>query len=139
MPPVRWSASLPGGAQGICFAVGIDTAVLVATALMRDGRIRRARLGLSVQTVPLLQRLRRHHGIAQASGVLVTSATPDGPAARAGLQAGDVLLAFDGISLSGTDALYAALSPERTGIPLPVEALRRTERVMLIVTPDAEA
>ncbi|CAH2603902.1 Trypsin-like serine protease [Rhodovastum atsumiense] len=132
------ATAMIGGAQGICFAVGIDTAVLVATALMRDGRIRRARLGLSVQTVPLLQRLRRHHGIEQGSGVLVTGTTEKGPAARAGLQAGDVLLALDGIPLPGTDALYAVLSPERAGVPLPLDLLRRAERMRLTITPDAE-
>ena len=58
-------------AQGICFAIGIDTAVWVATRLMRDGRVRRSRLGLSGQTVPIDTRVRRFHHLAQASGVLV--------------------------------------------------------------------
>ena len=105
---------------------------------MRDGRIRRARLGLAVQTAPLLQRLRRHHGIDQASGVLVTDVAAGRPAARAGLQAGDVLLSLDGIALPGTDALYAALSPERAAVAVPLDLLRRTERLTLTVTPDAE-
>ncbi len=58
-------------AQGICFAIGIDTAVWVATRLMRDGRVRRSRLGLSGQTVPIDTRVRRFHHLPQASGVLV--------------------------------------------------------------------
>jgi S1-C subfamily serine protease len=132
------ATAMISGAQGICFAVGIDTAVLVATALMRDGRIRRARLGVAVQTAPLLQRLRRHHGIDQASGVLITEVAKDGAAARAGLQAGDVMLSLDGIPLPGTDALYAALSPERAHVPQPIGILRRTERLTLTVTPDSE-
>lgn len=72
-----------------------------------------------MQTVPLLQRLRRHHGIDQRSGVLVTTVAPDGPAARAGLQEDDVLLTLDGEPLPGTDALYSALTPERAGRTLP--------------------
>jgi S1-C subfamily serine protease len=132
------ATAMIGGAHGICFAVCIDTAVLVASALMRDGRIRRARLGLAVQTAPLLQRLRRHHAIEQKSGVLVTTVTPNGPAARAALQEGDVMLDLDGVTLPGTDALYAALTPERAGVPMPVGVLRRAERLTLTVTPDAE-
>ena len=58
-------------AQGICFAIGIDTAVWVATRLMRDGRVRRSRLGLSGQTVPIDTRVRRFHQLVQRSGVLV--------------------------------------------------------------------
>ena len=61
-------------AQGICFAIGIDTAIWVATRLMRDGRVRRSRLGLSGQTVPIDTRLRRFHRLPQASGVLVLEA-----------------------------------------------------------------
>src|SRR5215472_8510995 len=79
-------------AQGICFAIGIDTAVWVATRLMRDGRVRRSRLGLSGQTVPIDTRLRRFHHLTQASGVLVLEALEGGPAAIAGVQGGDVLV-----------------------------------------------
>ena len=79
-------------AQGICFAIGIDTAIWVATRLMRDGRVRRSRLGLSAQTVPITTRVRRFHGLQQATGVMVAELAPDGPARQAGLQAGDVLV-----------------------------------------------
>src|SRR4051812_4605424 len=58
-------------AQGICFAIGLDTAIWVASRIMRDGRVRRSRLGLSGQTVPIDTRLRRVHQLAQASGMLV--------------------------------------------------------------------
>ena len=69
-------------AQGICFAIGIDTAIWVATRLMRDGRVRRSRLGLSGQTVPIDTRVRRFHQLQQASGVLVLDVVAGGPAAR---------------------------------------------------------
>ena len=59
-------------AQGICFAIGIDTAIWVATRLMRDGRVRRSRLGLSAQTVPISTRVRRFHGLDQATGVMIS-------------------------------------------------------------------
>ena len=59
-------------AQGICFAIGIDTAIWVATRLMRDGRVRRSWLGVSAQTVPITTRLRRFHGLHQPTGVMVS-------------------------------------------------------------------
>ena len=59
-------------AQGICFAIGIDTAIWVATRLMRDGRVRRSRIGVAAQTVPIATRVRRFHGLTQPTGVMVS-------------------------------------------------------------------
>jgi S1-C subfamily serine protease len=123
-------------AQGICFAIGIDTAVWVATRLMREGRVRRSRLGIAAQTVPLDTRLRRAHGLTQPTGVLVAEVHPDGAAARAGLQPGDVLVAFDGAPLSGVDDLHRTLTGERAGIEVPVTLLRRAELMRRTLVPD---
>ncbi len=123
-------------AQGICFAIGIDTAVWVATRLMRDGRVRRSRLGLSGQTVPIDVRLRRHHGLAQTTGVLVLDIVADGAAARAGLLAGDVIVSLDGAPVGGVDDLHRALTGERAGQQVPIGLLRRAEQVTLIAQPD---
>jgi S1-C subfamily serine protease len=122
-------------AQGICFAIGIDTAVWVATRLMRDGRVRRSRLGLSAQTVPITTRVRRFHSLEQASGVMISDLAADGPGKQAGLQAGDVLVSFDGVPVTGVDDLHRALTQERAGIEVPLRFLRRTELLSLLVTP----
>jgi S1-C subfamily serine protease len=122
-------------AQGICFAIGIDTAIWVATRLMRDGRVRRSRLGLSGQTVPIDTRVRRFHHLEQSSGVLVLDALENGPAAHAGVQRGDVVLAFDGAPITGVDELHRALTVERAGVPAALTLLRRTELVKQSVTP----
>nr|WP_294557616.1 trypsin-like peptidase domain-containing protein [uncultured Rhodopila sp.] len=122
-------------AQGICFAIGIDTAIWVATRLMRDGRVRRSRLGVSAQTVPIGTRIRRFHGLQQASGVMVSEIAPDGPGKLAGLQAGDVLVSFDGIPLTGVDDLHRALTAERAAVAVPLDLLRRAEKLTLQVTP----
>ena len=122
-------------AQGICFAIGIDTAIWVATRLMRDGRVRRSRLGLSGQTVPIDARVRRFHHLEQSSGVLVLDAPENGPAAHAGVQRGDVVLAFDGAPITGVDELHRALTVERAGVPAALTLLRRTELVKQSVTP----
>jgi S1-C subfamily serine protease len=122
-------------AQGICFAIGIDTAIWVATRLMRDGRVRRSRLGLSAQTVPIATRVRRFHGLDQASGVMISEIAADGPGQLAGLQAGDVLVSFDSVPVTGVDDLHRALTEERAGIQVPVGLLRRTELLTLPITP----
>ena len=122
-------------AQGICFAIGIDTTIWVATRLMRDGRVRRSRLGMSAQTVPITTRVRRFHGLQQASGVMVSELAPDGPAQHAGLQAGDVLLSFDDLPVAGVDDLHRALTQERAGKRLPLRLLRRTEMLTVQVVP----
>jgi S1-C subfamily serine protease len=122
-------------AQGICFAIGIDTAVWVATQLMRDGKVRRSRLGLSGQTVPIDTRVRRFHHLEQASGVLVLDALEGGPAAKAGIQVGDVVVSLDGVVMSGVDDLHRALTGNRVGVPVDVTVLRRAELVTLHLLP----
>ncbi len=125
-------------AQGICFAVGIDTATFVASHLMRDGRIRRVRLGIAVETVAIATRVQRRHGVEQSSGVLVTSVQPGAPAARAGMLEGDVLLRFADTAIPGADALHALLTYDRAGVPQALDLLRRAEPKRLWVTPEAE-
>ena len=120
-------------AQGICFAIGIDTAVWVATRLMRDGKVRRSRLGLSGQTVPIDTRVRRFHHLDQASGVLVLDPLAGGPAAKGGLQAGDVVVSLDGVVITGVDDLHRALTGDRVGLAIDVTVLRRAELTTLHV------
>ena len=127
------TATVAGG-QGICFAVGIDTAIDVATRLMRDGRVRRARLGMSAQTVPLERRLARANGLAQSAAALVTEVQPEGPAALGGLRAGDTVVALDGDPITGVDDLHRALTAERIGQAVRLDILRRTRRDTVTVT-----
>jgi S1-C subfamily serine protease len=122
-------------AQGICFAIGIDTAVWVATRLMRDGRVRRSRLGVAAQTVPIATRVRRFHGLLQSSGAMISEVAADGPAKRADLQSGDVVVSFDGTAVTGVDDLHRALTQERAGIEVPLRVLRRAELLTVRVTP----
>jgi S1-C subfamily serine protease len=131
------NTAMIGPAQGICFAIGIDTAIWVATRLMRDGRVHRSRLGLSAQTVPITTRVRRFHGLDQTSGVMISDMAPDGPGKQGGLQTGDVLVSFDGIPVTGVDDLHRFLTQERAGIEVPIRFLRRTELLTLLVTPRA--
>jgi S1-C subfamily serine protease len=122
-------------AQGICFAIGIDTAVDVATRLMREGRVRRGRIGLGAQTVPIDLRLVRAHDLQVRSGVLVTDLAPGGPAALGGLERGDVVVGVAGHPVSGSDDLHRLLAGETIGQDMAVEVLRGAALRTLSVRP----
>jgi S1-C subfamily serine protease len=122
-------------AQGICFAIASNTVLFVASRLMRDGRIRRSYIGVAGQQTPIPRALARANQVAAASGVLVTSIEKKSPAAGAGLEDGDVILAFDGQTVSGIDDLHRLLTEERIGMPTRVTVLRRGARKQLAITP----
>ena len=123
-------------AQGICFAIGINTAKFVAGRLIKDGRIRRGSIGVAGQNVPLLRRLVRFHDLPVESGILVVSIEPDSPARRAGLQEGDVIVGFAGRPVAGIDDLHRQLVEEQVGVRTPLTVIRRTERQILDIVPE---
>jgi S1-C subfamily serine protease len=129
------NTAIAGGAQGICFAIGSDTASDVASRLMRDGRVRRSRLFASVQTVMLGRRLAQALERSIDTAVMLVDVMPDGPAATAGLRNGDVLLEFAGEKLSGVDDLHRLLTLERAGKDVPVRYLRAGEQGRKTVRP----
>jgi len=124
------------GAQGLCFAIGINTAKFVAGRLLRDGKIRRSYIGVEAQTLPLHRRLVRFYDLPQESGVVVISVQEAGPAKRAGLREGDVILALEGKPVAGVDDLHRLLTDARVGVSSTLTVLRRTEKLALQVVPE---
>jgi len=122
-------------AQGLCFAIGINTARFVASRLIRDGRIRRSFVGVAGQQTPIPRAHARAYGITMASGVLAATIEPGSPAAAAGLQEGDVILAFAGTPVSGVDDLHRLLTDDRIGLATEIVVLRRGRRERLAITP----
>lgn len=129
------NTAIISGAMSLCFAVPAGTAAWVLAELLRHGRVRRAWLGLAVATQPLARRVALHHGLAQGSCVAVESVLPEGPAARAGLQAGDRIVAIDGTAVPDADALHRVLGADRVGRPVRVDLLRGTQRLALELVP----
>jgi S1-C subfamily serine protease len=123
-------------AQGISFAVSAETARLVVPQLLREGRVRRSYLGVAGQDVPLPRRLVRHHHLPSGSGVLVVEVVENGPAARAGVAGGDLIVSFNGNTIERTDDLHRALTGNRAGIPASLGVLRGVELVALAVVPE---
>ena len=124
------------GAQGLCFAIGINTAKFVAGRLLQEGRILRSQIGVEAQNTPLHRRLVRFYDLPQESGVVVISAQEGGPAQRAGLREGDVIVALDGKPVAGVDDLQRLLTDARVGMSTSLTIVRHTEKLQLQVVPE---
>lgn len=123
-------------AQGICFAIAVNTAKRVASQLIQRGRIVRGYLGVGGQDVPLPRRVVRFHGLRAEHGILAISVEAGSPAEQAGLRDGDVIVAIGGEAVAGVDDLHRLLTEERIGVEAELTVLRRfTEIVRLRVTP----
>jgi S1-C subfamily serine protease len=126
-------------AQGICFAIGINTAKFVASRLLRDGRIRRSFIGVSAQTVPVHRRVVRFYDLPKETGVVVLSVEEKSPAQHAGVREGDVIVALEGHPVAGVDDLHRVLTDVRVGVSCWLTVLRRTEKLELKIVPEEAA
>jgi S1-C subfamily serine protease len=122
-------------AQGISFAIAVDTARFVASRLIRDGRIRRGYLGLAGQNVPIPRRLARHHKLPGDRGVLITQTIPYAPADHAGLKDGDIIVELGGQPVAAIDDLHRMLTDDRVGTAMSVVVLRGVEQRTFEVRP----
>jgi len=123
------------GAQGLCFAIGINTAKFVASRLLQQGRIQRAYIGVEAQTVPLHRRVVRFYDLAKETGVMVVGVTPGSPAERASLREGDIIVGFAGQPVAGVDDLHRLLTDTQVGAKNAITVLRHTERLELAIVP----
>jgi len=123
-------------AQGICFAIGINTAKFVASRLLRDGRIRRSYIGVSAQTVPVHRRVVRFYDLPKEMGAVVVGVEEDSPAKRAGLREGDIIIALEGHPVAGVDDLHRVLTDVRVGVSSSLTVLRWTDKLELKIVPE---
>jgi S1-C subfamily serine protease len=128
------TTAIIGGAQGICFAVPIDTAKWVVPELLREGRVVRGYLGLAGQTQPFDRRLGRRLGLVVPAGVLIASVAAGGPAVAAGLRPGDLILAVDGEPTPSVDAVHKLLGRHAIGQTLTLRVLREGKLLELRAT-----
>jgi S1-C subfamily serine protease len=123
-------------AQGLCFAIGINTAKFVASRLLRDGRIRRSYIGISAQTVPIHRRLVRFYNLPKETGVVVVGVEPNSPARTAGVREGDVIVALADKPVAGVDDLHRLLTDAQVGARCELTIIRHTERLTLTIFPE---
>jgi S1-C subfamily serine protease len=122
-------------AQAICFATGIDTAKWVIGQLFAHGRVRRAYIGVSGATVPVATRVVRHFGLRSSSAVHVLELVPGSPAAQAGVEAGDRMIALEGVSIDGIDSLQRLLDAGWIGRDCELQLLRRSSLINVKIRP----
>lgn len=122
-------------AQGICFAIGIDTAKFVATQLLQYGRVRRSWIGIGGQNIPLPRRIAYAHGLPISTAVLVNEVYPGSPASKAGLAAGDIIVSFDDHNTAGIDELHRLLIADAANKSMPLMILRGVEKRILTILP----
>jgi S1-C subfamily serine protease len=126
-------------AQGLCFAIAINTAKHVAGLLIRNGKIRRGHIGVAGQNVSLPRRHVVLHSLTAASGVLVISVEPNGPAQRAGLKEGDVIVGYAGKPIGSIDELHRLLTEEQVGARAELTFLRNGAKHALEIVPEESA
>ncbi|PDT90463.1 serine protease [Bradyrhizobium sp. Y36] len=118
------NTAIINGAQGICFAVASNTAQFVLSEIIRHGYVRRAYIGVAGQTAPVPRRHAVLAGVENKMGALLMQIEPDGPAAKAGLLPGDVVIRLDGVEINGVDDLIRVLDRDRIGRRLSMDVLR---------------
>ena len=123
-------------AQGICFAIAVNTAKFVAARLMRDGRIIRAHLGIAGMNVPIQRKVVRFHRLVVERGVMVSSVEAGSAADKAGIRSNDIVIAFGEHPVTSIDLLHKLLSDEHADVKTPITILRGAEKLVIEVTPE---
>jgi S1-C subfamily serine protease len=123
-------------AQGLCFAISINTAQFIASKLIRHGQVRRSYIGVQAQTAPLNRTIARHYELKSPTGALVLAAEAGSPAQKAGLQEGDVIVSLDGEAVEGVDVLHRLLDEQRIGNLTLLSVLRGSRRLELKIVPE---
>ena len=122
-------------AQGICFAIPATTARLVAGMIIRDGRVRRAYLGIGGAPTPIGRSLASELGLSTSGGIRVLEVMSGSPAERAGLRPGDLLVSLDGMPLITLSELQRVLSADRIGRTADLAYVRVGELRHTSITP----
>lgn len=127
------------GSQGLSFAVPIDTAARVVTALLQEGHVRRAFVGVSGRNTRVPRHIVRAAMLTVDTGVLVESVMDKSPASAAGLQPGDVIVGFGSTPIANIDDLHRVLTREAIDRLTELILLRNGARVALPITPHEAA
>jgi serine protease Do len=114
--------SRTGGYMGVSFAIPIEVALDVGKQLQQTGKVTRGRLGVQIQA--LTPELAKSFKLPDTKGVLVASVEPGSPAAKAGLQSGDVILSFDGKPVQSANELPRIVAATKPGTPVTLEISR---------------
>jgi S1-C subfamily serine protease len=123
-----------GLARGMALTIPGSTVDHVADQILSGGRLTRGYLGLASQPVRLPEGLRQGLNLGSDFGLVIVNVEPDGPADRAGVLLGDILVALDGAPVSEPADVLAALGPDRVGRPIAARLLRAGQPTEVTIT-----
>jgi S1-C subfamily serine protease len=123
-------------AQGLCFAIGINTAKTIAGWLIKDGAVRRSYIGVGGQTAKIHRRVVRFFNLPNETAMLVLGVEPGSPASRAGLREGDLVVEFNGSAIATIDDLHKHLTGPQAGVRATLGVIRHNEKLALAITPE---
>src|ERR1700722_17913394 len=126
-------------AQGICFAIAINSAKLVAGHLIKDGKISRGYIGIAGHNVELPRRFVRFYRLPAETAVRVASVEANSPAALGGIKEGDQIVRLGDSPIAGIDDLQRYLTMSQVGVNTPVTVIRGTEQLTLEIVPSEAA
>lgn len=129
------ATAIIAGTQGLCFAVAANTARFVIAELLAHGHVRRGSIGLVAQQAPIPPALAKATGVTQPYAVYVASVDYNGPALKAGIQVGDLLVAAGDQMLTGLDDLLRALDHHSIGRPTEFIVIRNARLMSVTITP----
>jgi S1-C subfamily serine protease len=129
------NTAIISGAQGLSFAIDINTAKEVANQLIKYGKVKKAWLGLLIQEIEIHQRIRNFHHLGHEKGVLIIGVEENSPASHAQLKEGDIIVDFDGQPVNGSSALFKLLTGEKIYNKTKIKVLRRTFLVEVDIFP----
>ena len=122
-------------AQGIAFAVGVNTAHFVAGQLIMHGKVRRSTMGILGQNIDLPERTMRMNELGESGGILISRVTEHSPAKQAGLQRGDVIVGISGERITSIEILLKMLAQDISGKVLSIWVIREGESKYFTLTP----
>jgi S1-C subfamily serine protease len=123
------------GAQGICFSVAANTALHVLTQILQHGRVRRGRIGVIAEQIPLARRLAAIAGVSQTSAVRIREIQSGSPADQGGIKISDILLALNGSPVTGVDDVSRLLDHSTIGQEVTATMLRADVRMSVMILP----
>jgi S1-C subfamily serine protease len=129
------NTAIINGAQGLCFAVSINTAKEIASQLMRYGKVKRAFLGFQMQQIELVPKLRLIAEVPNHSALFITKVDVNSPAEKAGIVSGDILYSFNDQVIETADQLFKLLNSDKIGMFQYAGIIRNNLKKEVRITP----
>jgi len=124
------------GAQGLCFAIGINSAKRIALELINDGYVKRAYLGIVLQVIDIKKELAKVHHLRNRRGLYIAAVEPDSPAHKAGLQESDILIKLNESIVETSDDLFRLLTKDKINSLQKLSLVRRQDVLEIEILPE---